>query len=751
MLAYGLTPPRASFLDAEGGDWGWAVVPVLGYGEVRYSDSGFYAWRGGTTVNYFDWDWPDPGEAFDPMALASKILGPPDTDVAGIHHDAGQEGFMDGAINVPVTGAGQPVHYGHTDFWKYFVDNAMLSLTGGYVLTPDALQGDGTLNPAFNSQSAPSPGAPFITAGPLPFANPNPTNIANGDLEYESAAGWFWHGGGGAGVVRASGGNWFLELDGTHLWREHNWMLVPADRTSLQFDANIQSAGGTSANPEYLRVVYTGRSGSQLVWSMPLHVADPAWGTTPTIVLPAWAAGDTGRLKFFLEPAAGQGAVAARVQIDNVRLAPGNQAPVLDNTGNMSLAAIAEDDLANSGISVPAIIASAGGDRITDANGDPEGLAIVVADTSNGSWQFTTDGGATWTAMGTVSSSLGRLLAANANTKLRFQPNLNWNGTISSALTFRAWDQTSGNNGGTADASNNGGATAFSTTSETASITVNPVNDPPVATNNTRNGNEDEPIAVAMPATDVDSASLTFTVTSGPLHGTVDPGSTSARIYHPESDWNGTDSFKFKAYDGQAYSQEATVTITVAPVNDRPSFIASNPPEVRRGAGPQVVPNWAAFNPGPANESSQTVLNYTIRNISNSAVFAASPAVALNGTLTFTPSASAIGRSTFEVLARDNGGTANGGVDTSNSQTFTIVVNGIYPDDAARFAGTRRTAHGWELQIQGRSGAKYDLLTSPNLRDWTIWTNVTCIGGTAQLVDTATGSAMRFYRAVLVP
>jgi hypothetical protein len=75
-------------------------------------------------------------------------------------------------------------------------------------------------------------------------------------------------------------------------------------------------------------------------------------------------------------------------------------------------------------------------------------------------------------------------LAADANTRLYFQPAANFNGTIASAITFRAWDQTSGTNGGTADTSPNGGSTAFSTATDTASLTITLVNDAPAITSN---------------------------------------------------------------------------------------------------------------------------------------------------------------------------------------------------------------------------------------------------------------------------
>ena len=63
---------------------------------------------------------------------------------------------------------------------------------------------------------------------------------------------------------------------------------------------------------------------------------------------------------------------------------------------------------------------------------------------------------------------------------LRFAPDADFSGTA--ALTYQAWDETSGSPGGVANASVNGGATAFSSASETATIDVAPVADAPTFT-----------------------------------------------------------------------------------------------------------------------------------------------------------------------------------------------------------------------------------------------------------------------------
>ena len=88
---------------------------------------------------------------------------------------------------------------------------------------------------------------------------------------------------------------------------------------------------------------------------------------------------------------------------------------------------------------------------------------------------------------GAVANNNARLLAADASTRLYFQPNADYYGTLASAVTFRAWDQTSGSNGTLVDTSTNGGTTAFSSATDTASLVVNPVADTPSVTNATTN------------------------------------------------------------------------------------------------------------------------------------------------------------------------------------------------------------------------------------------------------------------------
>ncbi len=177
------------------------------------------------------------------------------------------------------------------------------------------------------------------------------------------------------------------------------------------------------------------------------------------------------------------GATAFSTAMDTVSIAVTavNDAPVLDDTGSMALVDVGESNPSPPGDTVAAIIASAGGDRITDVNlGDPEGIAVVSVDDTNGSWQYSTDGGAIWTVFGGVSNSAAVLLDSSA--LVRFVPTTGYVG-VAGNIGFRAWDQSLGSNGQSGvDTSLSGLTTPFSVLAETASLNVTARNFAPVLT-----------------------------------------------------------------------------------------------------------------------------------------------------------------------------------------------------------------------------------------------------------------------------
>jgi hypothetical protein len=125
------------------------------------------------------------------------------------------------------------------------------------------------------------------------------------------------------------------------------------------------------------------------------------------------------------------------------------------------------------------------------------------------------------------------------------------------------------------------------------------------------------------------------------------------------------------------------ILLTVTAVNDAPSFTKGGNQTVNEDAGAQTVNNWATnISAGPTDEAGQTV-TFNITGNSNPSLFSAAPAISPTGTLSYTPAANANGSATITLNLQDNGGTANGGVDTSASQTFTITVNAV--NDAPSF------------------------------------------------------------------
>src|SRR5206468_3327945 len=138
-------------------------------------------------------------------------------------------------------------------------------------------------------------------------------------------------------------------------------------------------------------------------------------------------------------------------------------------------------------------------------------------------------------------------------------------------------------------------------------------------------------------------------------------------------------------------SASVTFTITINPVNDAPSFLVGPSQTVLEDSGAHTVPNWVtSISAGPADESSQTV-TFTVTN-DNNALFSVQPAVAPNGTLTFTPAANAYGSANITVVAHDSGGTANGGNDTSPPQSSSITVTAVN-DEPSFIKGSDQTVN----------------------------------------------------------
>ncbi|MCW5590151.1 MAG: cadherin domain-containing protein [Legionellales bacterium] len=167
-------------------------------------------------------------------------------------------------------------------------------------------------------------------------------------------------------------------------------------------------------------------------------------------------------------------------EIFTIHITDENSAPILDNSDDLILSTINENQTTNTGNLISEILSSDGGDPISDVDsGAVEGIAIYNLNSSNGTWEYSTDNGSNWSAVGAVDANNALLL--RATDKIRFIPDGENSDTAS--VDFYAWDQTSGTAGNKVDVTTRGTTTAFSTASETASVTVTAVNDAPVLDN----------------------------------------------------------------------------------------------------------------------------------------------------------------------------------------------------------------------------------------------------------------------------
>ncbi|MDE5117144.1 MAG: Ig-like domain-containing protein, partial [Trichodesmium sp. St2_bin2_1] len=235
-----------------------------------------------------------------------------------------------------------------------------------------------------------------------------------------------------------------------------------------------------------------------------------------------------------------------------------NDAPLLTDSGNITLNTINENPFDNTGTAIADIIASA----VTDADsGAISGIAITEIDNSNGLWEYSVDDGANWVK---VSNSSTTLLTATNSDRLRFVPNNDFFGNAN--IKFRGWDTTDGSSNTTqlTEIPSTGGTNAFSKNIGSANILVNDV--PEVINNNELviNLGKTETIAKSLlRTTDGDNGTNTFayTVTTEATAGILKLENNSTNtftqedinsglvIYEHTANNTSDDSFSFRVID----------------------------------------------------------------------------------------------------------------------------------------------------------------------------------------------------------
>jgi len=154
-----------------------------------------------------------------------------------------------------------------------------------------------------------------------------------------------------------------------------------------------------------------------------------------------------------------------------------------------------------------------------------------------------------------VSGPLHGVLTLNSNGRFVYTPTPNYFGT--DTFTYKAIDTDGGESN-----------------EATVTITVNPQNDAPVAVADEYTTAEDTPLNILVPGvlandTSIDGDTLSAILVAGPSHGSLTLNSNGSFVYTPNAEYNGPDSFTYKANDG-SNSNVVTVSITVTLVNDSP-------------------------------------------------------------------------------------------------------------------------------------------------------------------------------------
>ena len=216
---------------------------------------------------------------------------------------------------------------------------------------------------------------------------------------------------------------------------------------------------------------------------------------------------------------------------------------------------------------------------------------------------------------------------------LTYTPALNFHG--SDSFTFKANDG------------------ALDSNTATVSITVDHINQPPVATPQDVTVDENSAVAITLTGSDVDSDALTFAVASQPSHGQL-TGAAPNLTYTPTTNFHGSDSFTFKSNDGNLDSSAGTVSITVNHVNQAP-IATGQTVSTNEGNAPAVTLG--------ATDVDNDALTFSIVTSPAQGVITGAFPNAV-----YTPNANYYGADSFTFKAND-------GVLDSNVATVSIVVN----------------------------------------------------------------------------
>jgi len=274
---------------------------------------------------------------------------------------------------------------------------------------------------------------------------------------------------------------------------------------------------------------------------------------------------------------------------------------------------------------------------------------------------------------GTFATTQGGSITIAADGSYSYTPPANFNGD--DTYTYTVSDE-----GGLSDTA-------------TLTITVNPVNDPPEATDDIGVTTEDTPlnnINVIANDTDIEGDTLSVTAASA-TNGTVSINGDNSLNYTPNSNFSGVETITYTIEDANGGTDTASVTITVNAVND---------PTVASDDVMNTVKNTSVSFDVTANDTDVDLDTLTVTQIDGTAITAGGAAVTVaNGsvslaadgkTLTFIPTSNYVGAISFSYTVSDGAlsDTANVTGTVGDSNAAPIAVDDSFTVDEDTTTGT---------------------------------------------------------------
>lgn len=236
---------------------------------------------------------------------------------------------------------------------------------------------------------------------------------------------------------------------------------------------------------------------------------------------------------------------------------------------------------------------------------------------------------------------------------------------------------------------------------------------------------EDTPRQGQLGTSDTDASALTYSLIQGPQMGTLVLNADGSFTYTPQQDYNGPDVFTVSVSDGRGGSDTFTVTIGVTPVNDAPTS-ADQAVSLDLCELYTFTPNDFSFSDpvDAATGQIHTALNLIISELPACGMLllngqpvsteqAISFADIASGKLQYEPGAGSEPAS-FSFQIQDNGGTADGGLDTSGPYTFTLHQGGLHIPEQPNENNEVITDGGNDIVLGDAGGTHYPPLPSQN-------------------------------------